>query len=549
MSPVSTTIESRRSLSSIVVAQTVTAPATLVGGGAGFALAALSGLLCLAASPPVDCWPLAFVSWAPLLVALHRASPRRAFLLGGVRELVYYLIGLGWMPSIIRTFGELPWIACWLIALVLFAYGAGRTGAMAWLAARAERKGWPRGAAFVLALVATEGLYPILFPWYAAIQVHRVPVLMQLAEIGGPVLVGVPLAMSSVAVAELAWARLDRRPVNRARVAVAFAGPAVMLLFGAWRVRAVEARMAAAPRLEVGIIQANAPHEGLPLQRAIALHSDATRRLEADHKLDLVLWPETALSGAIATEGLEPMLHSITTSPTGAPLIAAPLLTGAAVKRGTALTNSAVLYADNAVRGTYDKTHPLAFGEYIPFGDVFPVLHEWIPNAGTMARGTHDEPLPLGAHRISTLICYEDILAGPANRAIAHADPDLIVNLTNDAWFGDSTAAVSHLALAKFRAVEHRRYLVHATNSGVSAFVDPTGRATGLTPMLEAATAVGTLRWMHARTVYERVGDAPWWLAGVAIGFMGLVARRPRQTTSNGLSRTDDFEGVLHVSR
>jgi apolipoprotein N-acyltransferase len=514
--------------------KTVTEPVALVGGGVGFALAALSGLLCLAASPPVDCWPLAFVSWAPLLVALHRATPRRAFLLGGLRELVYYVIGLGWMPSIIRTFGELPWALCWLIALVIFAYGAARTGAMAWLAARAERKGWPRGVAFVLALVATEGLYPILFPWYAAIQVHRVPVLMQLAEIGGPVLVGVPLAMTSVAIAEVAWARLEGRPLNRARVAVALTGPAVMLIFGAWRVRAVEAQMAAAPKVVVGIIQANAPHDGLTLDRAIALHRDATRRLEADHKLDLVVWPETALSGAIASEALDPMLRSITTSPTGAPLIAAPLLTGAAVKRGPALTNSAVLYADNAVRGTYDKTHPLAFGEYIPFGDVFPVLRKWIPNAGTMARGTREEPLPLGEHRISTLICYEDILAGPTNHAVAHADPDLLVNLTNDAWFGDSNAALAHLALAKFRAIEHRRYLVHATNSGVSAFVDPTGRATALTPMLEEATAVATLRWMRARTVYERVGDAPWWLAAVAIALMGLASRpSPRATASS----------------
>jgi apolipoprotein N-acyltransferase len=515
-------------LGSVTIA---TGPVTLVGGGAGLALAALSGLLSLAASPPVDGWPLAFVSWAPLLVALHGAPPRRAFLLGGLRELVCYVIGLAWMPSIIRTFGELPWIVCWLIALLLFAYGAGRTAAMAWLAARAERRGWPRGAAFILAFVATEGLYPLLFPWYAAIQVHRVPVLMQLAELGGPVLVGVPLAMTSVAVAELVWARLDRRPMNRVRIVIALAGPGTMLIFGAWRVRGVEAQMAAAPNVTVGIVQANAPHDGLPLDRAIALHRDATRRLEAEHPVDLVVWPETALSGAIANEALDPTLRSITTSPTGTPLIAAPLLTGAAVKRGAALTNSAVLYANDAVRGTYDKMHPLAFGEYIPFGDVFPVLHAWIPNAGTLAHGTHDEPLPLGEHRITVLICYEDILADSANRAVVHADPDLLVNLTNDAWFGDSTAALAHLALAKFRAIEHRRYLVHATNSGVSAFVDPTGRVTGLTPMLEPATAVETLRWMRARTVYERLGDAPCWLAGLLIAIMALVPSRRRVVT------------------
>src|SRR5262249_41329337 len=159
-----------------------------------------------------------------------------------------------------------------------------------------------------------------------------------------------------------------------------------------------------------GIIQANAPHEGWPLDRAIAAHREPTQRLEADHRLDLVVWPETALSGAIAREAVEPMLRNIAVSPTGHPLVAAPLLTGPAIRRGDALTNSAVLYADNAVRGTYDKVHPLMFGEYIPFDDVFPALHKWIPNAGTLARGTREEALPLGEHRISTLICYEDIL-------------------------------------------------------------------------------------------------------------------------------------------
>jgi apolipoprotein N-acyltransferase len=86
-----------------------------------------------------------------------------------------------------------------------------------------------------------------------------------------------------------------------------------------------------------------------------------------------------------------------------------------------------------------------------------------------------------------------------------------------------------HLALAQLRAVEHRRYLVRATNSGISAFVDPVGRATGLTPLMEPATRVGTVRWMRARTVYERIGDAPWWCAAAIVLAMALVARpRPR---------------------
>ncbi len=518
-------------------------PAARLGGGAAFGLAVLAALLCLAASPPLDCWPLAFVSWAPLFVALHGASPRRAFLLGMTRELAFYFVGLRWLPSIIRTFGELPWFFCWLIAIVIFAYSAARSGVIAWLAARSARHGWPPGRALILAIVATEALYPLLFPWYAALQAHRVPVLMQLAELGGPVLVGVPLATTSLALAEVAWARFEQRRVNRARMLASLVVPAVTVLFGAWRMAAVEAHMSAAPKVTVGVVQANVPHTGLTLERSIALHRDVTARLARN--VDLVVWPETALSDVIQSEALDTMLQNIVTSPTGARLVEAPLLTGASLKRGEAITNSAVLY-DDGLRGTYDKIHPLAFGEYIPFGDVFPELYRWIPNAGHVTAGTREAALPFGEHRISTLICYEDVLAGPANHAIASADPDLIVNLTNDAWFGDSNAAIVHLALAKFRAIEHRRYLVHATNSGVSAFVDPTGKATGLTPMFEETTAVETLRWMRAHTVYERLGDAPFWIAAVAIAFMSLV---PRRTRRGGLRTISSLIGVNYVSR
>lgn len=501
-------------------------PVARMGFGTRLALAALSGLLGVVAGPPLDLWPLAFLAWAPLLVALHRASPRRALLLGGAHHLTCYLLGFGWLPAVIRTFGELPWVGCWLISLGLFALGAGRGALMAWLATRAAYRGWPRGLTVVLSIAACEALYPLLFPWYAALQIHSVPVLMQLAELGGPALVGVPMAMSGVMVAELAWARIDGRPILRARVAVAALGPFGMGLFGLWRTAAVDARMTAAPTMTVALVQANAPHEGWTLEESIAKYREATQRIEATRQVDLVVWPETALNATIPDSLLERRLQSIAMSPTGAKYISAPLLTGAALSRGEAHTNSAALYANGRVLGVYDKMHPLAMGEYIPFEGVFPWLRRLIPNAGSLTSGTSEDPLVLGDHRISALICYEDILASSTNHAVAHANPDLLVNLTNDAWFGDSTAALAHYALAKFRAVEHRRYLIHATNSGISAFVDPAGRVSGQTRMMEAATSIATVRTMRPYTVYERIGDIPFWMAG----FFALFAAHVRRT-------------------
>jgi apolipoprotein N-acyltransferase len=99
---------------------------------------------------------------------------------------------------------------------------------------------------------------------------------------------------------------------------------------------------------------------------------------------------------------------------------------------------------------------------------------------------------------------------------VKHGDPELLVNITNDAWFGDTAEPWEHLALAQFRAVEHRRYLVRATNSGVSAIVDPVGRVITHGGTFKVESIDATVRWMRSTTVYEVIGDIPWWIVGLA---------------------------------
>jgi apolipoprotein N-acyltransferase len=129
---------------------------------------------------------------------------------------------------------------------------------------------------------------------------------------------------------------------------------------------------------------------------------------------------------------------------------------------------------------------------------------------------------------LTALICYEDILPGFARDAVKEGEPDLLVNLTNDAWFGDTTEPWEHLALAKLRAVEHRRYLVRATNSGVSAIVDPTGAVVGHTKTYEAAKLMAEARFVRAHTVFERLGLAPWYLLALGTIALAFAKRAPR---------------------
>ncbi|MDB5215111.1 MAG: Apolipoprotein N-acyltransferase, partial [Myxococcaceae bacterium] len=141
---------------------------------------------------------------------------------------------------------------------------------------------------------------------------------------------------------------------------------------------------------------------------------------------------------------------------------------------------------------------------------------------------------------VSVLICYEDILPSFTNRMVAHADPELLVNITNDAWFGDTTEPWEHLALAKFRAIEHRRFLVRSTNSGVSAIVDPMGGVVSHTKTFVAEAQEGTVRWLRGTTVYEVVGDVPWWLLALAAGYACFARVPPRLARKVDRSRSTD---------
>jgi apolipoprotein N-acyltransferase len=217
--------------------------------------------------------------------------------------------------------------------------------------------------------------------------------------------------------------------------------------------------------------------------------------------------------------------------------IGVPAIFGAVVVRRVSDARQYVLYntavaSDQAgtITGRYDKQYLLTFGEYLPFGETFPVLYQWSPNSGHFSPGTSLEPIEVDIrgekHPVTALICYEDILPRFTNDAVRHARPELLVNMTNDAWFGDTAEPWEHLALAKFRAIEHRRFLVRGTNSGVSAVIDPVGRVIAHSGTFRQDTVAATIHWMQSRTVYEIVGDWPWLLVSLGLFAGCFVSRR-----------------------
>ncbi|HXX69435.1 MAG TPA: apolipoprotein N-acyltransferase [Polyangiaceae bacterium] len=504
-----------------------------------YAAAIGSGLLYWLAFPGVDLWPLTFLAWVPLVVAIHRQPTRRALLLAWTAGLTMNVAGFFWLQKMLETFSGFPAPICFFFVLVVCAYQGGRIGLLGWIYGRATARGWPSAPAFVGAFVTSELAYPLLFPWYYGATVHDVPQLTQLADIGGPIAVGVMLVLANLALAQPILALAERRkvafqPVIAGALAVAFA-----LIYGSLRIRSVDTATAQAPAATVGIVQANM---GL-MEKRTDFEEGMRRHLRMSEELrergaDFLVWSETSAMHAVRHESYRSELRGIATR------IGLPTVFGAVVvkrvpdQRDYVLYNSAVSsQASGAIENRYDKEYLLMFGEYLPFGGQFPILYKWSPNSGRFTPGTSLDPLLMDVrndtHRITALICYEDILPSYTNDAVRHADPDLLVNLTNDAWFLDTAAPWEHFALTQMRAVEHRRYLVRGTNSGVSGVIDPVGRVVTHSGTFRQEALLAPIHWMHAHTVYETICDWPWRLTSLLVA---VAAFRKRPVRSSSLA-------------
>lgn len=494
------------------------------------ALATLTGVLYFLAFPGIDVWPLAFVTFVPLCLALEGQTPKRALLLGWIAGFTMTFVGFYWLLEMLKTFSGFATPICVFFMAVLSCYQGGRIALFTWLYGRATQRGWPRFFAFALAFITSEHIYPLLFPWYFGATVHQVPSLTQVAELGNPIVVGLTLLCTNWAIAELLIARRAGKPLPW-RLAAGFAlVPVLSAGYGALRVGQLDEQLAQEAKLRVGTVQANMSLLAKRTDRNEGLrrHLRLTQQLQQQGPLDLVVWSETSVAGGVREDDVEPFYQHLFTKQLGIPTIFGGLLIRAVEdEREYVLFNSALLSnAQGEIVGRYDKQFLLAFGEYLPLGEMFPILYKWSPNSGRFSQGTTLAPLPLGEHQLSVHICYEDVLPSFVNRMVSEAPADLLINITNDAWFGDSTEPWIHLALASFRAIEHRRYFVRSTNSGVSAIIDPVGRIQDHTGTFREEALAGEVSMRRpGKTPYEIYGDVFWWLATLASTAMAFASK------------------------
>jgi apolipoprotein N-acyltransferase len=487
-----------------------------------------SGILFFLGNVGFDLWPLSLVALVPALWALdpvHQPplSRLRLLLACAWMGLVINAGGYHWLVETLEVYSGFPWALCVLLSAVLWTYQGGQVALFLWLFTRARTRGHGAVLAAAAAFAAAELLYPMLFEAYFANSLHMLPVAIQIADLGGPMMVTALMAATNGALylALRAWQQSD---LKGARMPVAVVAGLWMatLAYGGYRIHEVDDRAAKADKQTIGLVQANMGmfSKRNEIMEGLRRHQDQSRELEEKFDVDLLVWPESAVMYTIPDriKNVRRMVLGEVSTPT----LFGGLARRSRFQRPQRFNTAFLTDAEGNITGTYDKTFLLAFGEYIPFGETFPKLYGYSPNSGHFTAGAHMRPLKFGDYRLAVLICYEDILPGFVRQAVASGRPHLLINMTNDAWFGDTIEPWQHLALAKFRAVEHHRALVRATNSGVSAVVDPVGRVLVTSGVFEQAALHAEVPMLDKQTPYAYVGDWPGWLGLLGILWMAF---------------------------
>ena len=515
-------------------------------------LALTGGLVLTLAFPKIDQGWLAWIALTPLLLALRQAERKTGFLLGFTFGMAHNLSLVYWTVHTMHLYGNIPLFQSigilFLFAAYLSLYPAIFGSLLAWLRPAPHRLLWTAPVLWVCLEMLRDHLFTG-FPWeLLGYTQYRHLWVIQIADIFGVYSVSALIVFVNcvLAVGLLSWLELPWHPHLPSKTAATrMAAVAIVVLvginaYGVWRLRSTDRIAASARQVKVAVIQGNIDQAQKWDPRFQVLTTAKYRRLSlepAAKSADLVVWPETAapfylLKDKILTnmvmEGIKnTKAYFIIGSPSYAEAGDRPIF-----------HNSAYLISPQGKpEGQYDKVHLVPFGEYVPLKRFLPFIHKLVAQVGDFKPGLKGATLHWANHQVGMLICYEVIFPELA-RAMTRNGADLLVNITNDAWFGRTGAAYQHFSMAVFRAVENRRFLARAANTGISGFIDAGGRILAATDLFKEAVVALPVSLMQIRSLYSRWGDWPLGILTFGIAALSIWHRRRQARHLNNNSVT-----------
>jgi len=461
---------------------------------------------------------VAWVAFVPLCRAIdQQESLRRAGVLGWLVGFLANLFGFHWLVYTISVFGGFPY----LVSVVLFILYAAMQGVQtALFALLLKRFGY--GPLFLFPVVfwvAIEFWFPFLFPWHLANSQSSLISFLQTADLVGAYGASFLVMWCNVILARALAAKKEGSRFSRVPTMICAIGVVGSLAYGHLRLGRVAADIKAAPKLSVAAVQGNIPvgmkWDPKQMKTNLEAHVKLTREITG---AGLVIWPESAVE-----EWLPDSLPQLPKEFVdllelkGAHFIfGARSFSGVFAGANFKAFNSAFLTdPQGRVLGRYHKQVLLAFGEYLPFSSILSKLPA-MPFADGFTAGEGPSTLDLpGGGKIAPLICYEDLMPELSREFIRQRKANLLVNITNDAWYGDSVALWQHAQLAQLRAIETRRTLLRVTNTGATTVIDARGEIVQSLPTFTGAVMNSNVDLLEGQTFYVRFGD--WFAWGVSL--------------------------------
>lgn len=477
--------------------------------------ALLSGFLLTAAFPAADLNWTVWFALIPLLTAIKNESPAGAFKLGIFTGLAHFISLIYWIINVISTYGGLDIITSTVILLLLCLYLSIYTGIFAFLVTVSEKS---RIKIFLFAgfWVSLEYIRTVLFtgfPWcLLGYSQYNQPILIQVSDITG--VYGISFMIAAVNILLfLAISDFRKNIINRFActeiILLAFAF-ILMTGYGKHCLKKYSDTADKGNPVRISVIQGNIDQsikwDTESLTDNVLKYLSLTRDT-FNFRPDIIIWPETAVPFPFQDDdALSDVLYRISEESRSYLVFGNPAYR---METGEKLFyNSAICIApDGRIAGQYDKAHLVPFGEYVPLKNLLPFVHRLVPAAGDFSKGKSHDPVKLGRIQAGLLICYEAIFP-EISRKTVNKGASILINMTNDAWFGFTSAPYQHFYMAAFRAVENRRHLIRSANTGFSGIISPSGRIMTAGELFTEEAITENIRLeKQAVSFYSRYGD------------------------------------------
>lgn len=496
-----------------------------------FLLPALSGVLLTLSFPDFDLEWLAWIALIPFLWSLRNTTPSRAALLGFVCGFTFFLGTLYWIFNVLTQYGHLPTSIGIFLLILLISYLALFFSAFAFLIRWVREKSEIPVILYVpllwVSLEYVRGFLLSGFPWVLlGYSQYRNLFIVQIADVTGVYGVSFILILVNTALYQAARDWLNRSWRQSARQIIA-AGLVVGLaaVYGSFHVSQDTPEEETGVPLQVALIQGNIRQdikwEPQFQEETVRIYTQLTRNVKPCSP-DLVIWPETATPFFFQSPGVFQDRVLELTREMGVPLL---LGSPAFQRRGTRMDyhNSAFfLSPGKGIGRRYDKIHLVPFGEYAPLAGILGFTRDIIGAIGDFTPGEAFTLFSLAQGKFGVSICYEAIFPD-LTRQFVKEGAQFLVNITNDAWFGRTSAPHQHLAMVTMRAVENSVPIVRAANTGISAIIRSNGRVVRSTDLFTKEWLCGKIFLSTSRTFYTQHGDL---FTLLCVGFSGFILFR-----------------------